>query len=111
MTRRGDIPRTWRLRYIAYRHGPRIAYLLLGLGCFLALLANTALYRDQQAADRRQDANSARLKALVAENEAGRQQGGRLLCEVADFIEKRAKPSDDLETLRALAALRCRSGQ
>lgn len=108
MTRPGRIPLTWRLRYVVFRHGPRVAYMLLGLGCFLALVANGALYRGQVEANKRQDADRERVEALIARNEAGREQGIALLCEIANFIDKRAQPSEDLETLRALAALRCR---
>lgn len=47
------MPWDWRIRYVLYRYGPKVAYFMLGLGFVLALLAFRGLYerQDQTAGD------------------------------------------------------------
>jgi hypothetical protein len=50
--RAGDIPRTWLPRYYLYRYGHQFAYVLLGVGCFLALALLVHVVDKQNDTDR-----------------------------------------------------------
>jgi hypothetical protein len=49
--RAGDIPRSWLPRYYLYRYGHQLAYLLVGLGCFIALAVLVHFQDNQRKTD------------------------------------------------------------
>lgn len=70
----GPVPKGWLLRYYLYRHGPRIAYFMLGLGLMLALLAFRGLYAEQ-------DRQSSDLSTLVDSIQAQRRAQTQAFCD------------------------------
>lgn len=68
-----DFPRTWKLRYVLYRYGHRVAYVMLGIGLALALAYAGALYGRVEASNARQD-REARA------TQRGRESTATLIC-------------------------------
>lgn len=50
--RPGDLPRTWLPRYYLYRYGHQLAYVFLGVGCFLALAVLVHVVNKQNDTDK-----------------------------------------------------------
>lgn len=61
------------MRYVLYRHGPKIAYFMLGIGLLLALLAFRGLYD-------KQDNTAGDLAALVQDIQVQRRAQTGAIC-------------------------------
>lgn len=78
------IPKTWLLRYYVYRHGHKLAYFLLGLGCFLALLQVNSLQTDQGK-------TSKALGALVKNIQVNRKRTIETMCSAQNRVTLRLR--------------------
>jgi hypothetical protein len=77
---RGPFSHAWLVRYYLYRYGHRTAYLILGIGCFIALAMVVHLQGKQAETSRKQADTSRTLAALINNIQLDRRTATGLLC-------------------------------